>query len=134
MDKLGIPWDKVNVTYNGANDGTEESSSATIHNSLTESLDAARVVFKMSTGFEYTTDVGTIYSQYEKDGVKYVEVHVPVASESEQTVQIIKEVPVTTTTTTTTVDETPTTNGASGFEIFFGFFALVPIVYRKRKR
>ncbi len=127
------PWHKVNVTYNGANDGTEESSSATIHNSLTESLDAARVVFKMSTGFEYTTDVGTIYSQYEKDGIKYVEVHVPVASESVQSVQIFEEVPVTT-TTTTTVDESPTTNGASGFEIFFAFFALVPVIYRKRKR
>ena len=125
------PWYQVDVAYSGTNDGTEESGSATITNDLAVGLDAARVVFKMKSGSDYEVDVGTIFSQYESGNIKYVEVHVPVSASASQIVQISKAIPTTTTTTETT---TTTGDGTPGFEVFFGFFALIPIVYRKRKR
>lgn len=127
------PWYRVSTTFSGSNDGTEESATGTINNSLAEDLPGARIVFQMKAGNTYETDVGEVYSSYEKDGKTFVEIHVPVTAETVQSVVVSKSAPTNTTSDTTTTD-TNGGGGAPGFDIIIGFFALVPIIVRRRKR
>lgn len=126
------PWGKVSSAFSGTNDGTEETATGSITNNLAEDLSAARIVFQMKSGNSYETDVGEVYSQYDKGGVTHVEVHVPVSAGATKSVTVSK-VSVNTTTTETTTTTTDG-GGAPGFEFFVVIFAVIPIIQRRKRR
>ncbi len=140
------PFYKVNANHTGLNDGTETTAVAVITNNLLEDLPAARTVFKMAPGV-YETDKGSIFSQYTKDGMTYVEVNVLVTSGANETLTVTKvadlptsttDVPTSVPTTTDTSIPTTTTTSDDSTPIELYMFALglivVTAVNRKKNR
>ncbi|MHA2096948.1 MAG: hypothetical protein ACW98F_20235, partial [Candidatus Hodarchaeales archaeon] len=137
------PFYKVDANYTGLNDGTETTASVIITNNLLENLPEARAVFKMVPGV-YSTDKGSIYSQYTKDGITYVEVNVLVDSNTNETLTITKisdlptsttDIPTTTTTTELTDTTTTTTSAdSSAFEFYMLAMVLIVTTVVKRKK
>ncbi len=144
------PFYKVKANYTGLNDGTETTTSVILTNDLLEDLPAARAVFKMVPGI-YSTDKGSIYSQYTKNGITFVEVNILVSSGTNETVTVTKtaDLPVSTTeepSTTPTTTDTPeststtptttttTTEDSAVFEFYMFALGLIVITAVKRKR
>ena len=131
------PPDKVNKIFSAANDGSLNSLSVNISNSLNHSLNNGFVLFKMIPGV-YSSNGGNIYYQNTLDDITYVAVNFDLSATSSKEVSVLKigEIPTTTITseeTTTEISTSTTTQNTPGL-LLLEFLIILPILVLKKRR
>lgn len=81
MLTAGGTGQNLRATYAPANDGTNESVTATVVNLLSEPFEHALIRFKMPLPWTYQASAGTIVRQYIEGGFRRVEVNLPVPAQ-----------------------------------------------------